>query len=639
MLHERDFQKRFKHLKKAFDKDGFEVKNFLQDKKYQNLDYVVPQGFMVYQDKIGCLALHKSAINGRTKAPKKVYYVEGNNKQMGFLLGLMAEQEVTRMTTEFVQNVILDFFDLDRIIKSSSLVDYIKDIFIDLLGQACLKEMRADIPQGYIDEINALYGGCHEANRSSKVELKDLWALNFGIDYLLAHVYTGKIFKQKKVPPALLKLPITCNAFSLFGKYVKRKHNKKAHYFGRDFMFPTAGVYQDEACLIIHNPDDRSNRQVLPFVSQTAPGIVGCAAGMNINGVAIGVDISPGRLCNPYKPGFNSLTLNRDCMQHCPDIKSVIKRIVDAPRGVSWIYAVSDGQTDEACIIEAGCDTGDDVFPYYTDIPRSCKKHLPNETYIEQKRMLFQTPPPQRGVMVRRHDYKYPTDYIDDYNKELWDHYNAHIGPKLFRFAKKLVKGLMTIFTRPRLFRIFPTIWQDIVKSFKNVEYDPEYFTERGYISKSAKDTKCPGSFYFAPQRESLEYGVLATNHFITPEMRLTAMAEWTSAIAAYLVDDFQWRYDELNNQILRSLDEAKNSHKPIDEQKAQHLVDFLRPTEDNPNLVCREYYKSGFKKNGKTIPIEGSVSLFELKGKTVRTHIGYYGDEWIEITLPYYIH
>jgi hypothetical protein len=639
MPRKRDIQKRFKYLEKAFDKDGFEVKNFLQDETYRNLEYVTTQGFMVYQDKIGCLGLHKTAKNGRTGESKKVYYVEGNSKQMGFLLGLMAEQEVSRMTTEFVENVVLDFFDLERITKSSSLINYIKKILIDLLGQACLKEMRADIPQIYIDEINALYRGCHEANRSSKVELMDLWALNFGIDYLLTHVYTGKIFKQKKVPPSLLKLPITCNAFSLFGKYVKRKHNKRAHYFGRDFMFPTAGVYQDVACLIIHNPEGRSDQRVLPFVSQTAPGIVGCAAGMNINGVAIGVDISPSRLCNPYKPGFNSLTVNRDCMQHCPDIESVIERIIDTPRGVSWIYAVSDGQTDEACIIEAGCDTGNEAFPYYTDIPRSYKKHLPNEEYIEQKRILYQTPPPQRGVMVRRHDYKYPSDYIEDYNEELWDHYNTHIGPKLFRFVKNFLRGLMIIFTRPKLVKIFPTIWKEIMNSFKNVEYDPDYFKEEGYISESANDIKCPGSFYFAPQREPFEHGVLATNHFITPEMRLTAMAEWTSAIAAYLVDDFQWRYDELNNQILSILDEAKNSRKPIDEQRAQHLIDFLRPTDDNPKSVCREYYNPGFKKDGKTIPIQGSISLFELKGKTIRTHIGYYGDEWIEITLPYYIH
>ena len=167
MVGSRSVTKRYESLKKAFDSDGFQVVNLKKDDRYKQLDWITPQGYFEYQGKIGLMAVHKTARNYRTQEQKKVYYLEGDSEQMGFLLGLMAESEIYRMTTEFVENVVFDFFDLEKIVKSSPLVDYVKGQFADLLGKACLEEIREDVPRAYINEINALHWGCHSVNPKS----------------------------------------------------------------------------------------------------------------------------------------------------------------------------------------------------------------------------------------------------------------------------------------------------------------------------------------------------------------------------------------------------------------------------------------------------------------------------------------
>jgi hypothetical protein len=543
---------------------------------------------------------------------------------MGFLLGLMAEPEVSLMTTKFVDNIIFDFFNIGKISESSKLVDYIVHILIDLIGE-CTKKMLDDIPQELIDEMNGLYDGCLTVNPESKVQMDALRALNLGIDYLLAHIYTGKIFKEKKIPPFLLKLPIMCNAISISRKAAE----DGCHYFGRDFMFATADVFQDAACLIIYNPESTQEKPAFPVVSQTAPGFIGSIAAMNINGVAIGVDMLPGSHCNPDRPGLNSLLLNRYCIQTCPTIYDAIQKIIDAPRGVSWLYPIADGQSGRSCIIEAGSNTGDAPFDYFSGIPDHYKNYLPDEEFINEMRTKYRTPAPQKGLMVRWDDYPYPDDYLK-FNEKLWDQYNSDFWSKLEQITEDLIKDLIIIIKDPSILKIVKAIAEELMELFKNVKYSPGYWVEMGYINKTYYESNCPGPFYFAPQREPNENISIVANHYTTPEMRLTAMTEWIAFVESSHINGFQWRYDELNREILQFVnDKAK-----ITEVIAQDIIDFLRPY---PNPRFPEYYNPGIEKDPKEIIIGGSTSLFELKNKWIKSHFGYYGDEWIKITLPNY--
>ncbi len=323
---------RFKRVERAFAKDGFEVRYLPEPgSPSKKTGYRAIDGF------IGVMAEHGSATVGKSGRRKRAFYLEGGNREVGYLLGLLAEDDISRMTTDFVENVVFAFFSGDEAITSEKTTP-LKDLIVNLVYEAS-KGMRPDVPGEYIEELEGIVAGCKAANPATKVEWSRLWALNFGIDCALAHIYTGKIFGDRGIRPRLLRTPIGCNAFSISGSAARGKH-----FFGRDFMFPTANVFQDTACLIIYNPAERDGRKRHPFVSQTAPGIIGSMAALNTAGVAIGINMVPSRFCDPDRPGFNSLPLNRDCMEHCASADEVVERIAGTQRGVSWLYPVADAR-------------------------------------------------------------------------------------------------------------------------------------------------------------------------------------------------------------------------------------------------------------------------------------------------------
>lgn len=640
-----DSLKKFEKLKKSFEDDGFQVIDLNQNESLKKTGFVNSEhGFLNYYGKIGILAQSKTAAVGKyvyaqyKKGYKKTFYVEGSPYEMGFLLGLMAEKEVAEMTTKYAENVIPDFFNI-KINRKSKILNHLKEILIDLLGQAAEK-MEKDLPSEIISELVGILNGCNLVNPDTEVDSYSLKALNFGIDYLVSHIYTGTLFQQKKtkIHPALLRVPIMCNAISLCGNKVKNN----SHFFGRDFMFPTADIFQDVACLIIYNPlnfRSTNGKKGIPMISQTAPGFVGSIAALNKNGVAMGVNMLPSSHCNPQRPGLNSLLMVRHCIQYSSTIDDVIQTVIDAPRGVSWLYPVADGQSEKSCIIEAACNTGDAPFDYYQDIPDSYKKYLPSENFFKIAREQHHNPKPVKGLMVREDTYSYPDEFIREFNKKLWNAYNKDLRPKFFRLIAGLISLLFDslYYTIKDIVRL-PKIIYTFIKEFKNIirkkPYSDEYFKRGGFINRTWKNQNCPGPFYFAPQRETSTQTIIAGNHFITPEMRLTSMTEWITILQSNDINEFQWRYDKINEQIQTIF----NNEEIITRETAQHLIDFLRPTEDNPDPVCREFYNHGFKKDPKKIIIEGSTSLFELKNKIIRSHFGYHGDEWIEIHFSKFI-
>ena len=107
-------------------------------------------------------------------------------------------------------------------------------------------------------------------------------------------------------------------------------------------------------------------------------------------------------------------------------------------------------------------------------------------------------------------------------------------------------------------------------------------------------------------------------------------MYPWTASVIGNKINDIQWRYDELNNQILTSLEKYGS----IDFYTARKLIDFLAPYGKHP-----WYYVDNPKsRDGKEIRIEGCTSIFDLKNGIVDSHFGYYCDEWVRITLPNYV-
>src|SRR5208337_4184311 len=128
-------------------------------------------------------------------------------------------------------------------------------------------------------------------------------------------------------------------------------------------------------------------------------------------------------------------------------------------------------------------------------------------------------------------------------------------------------------------------------------------------INATWKDRTWPGPYYFAPQREKRPDVLIATNHCISPEMRLTSMNEWIALLSGADQNDMQWRYDELNREILAALAGAPSG---IDETAAWEMIDFLRPDGKFP-----DYYMAGAKEDWRKAQVHGSVTLCELTTRT----------------------
>jgi hypothetical protein len=576
-----------------------------------------------FQGRVGIRAENATASHqpGRVK---RAYYVEGSHYEMGYLLGLMAEPEVSRMCTEFNKKVLFEFVDVR--FRSHRLADLLGE-FMEILLYWLSANIYPDIPAEYRMEMEGILDGCRASNPETRVDWQELWVMNVGVDALLSYAYTGNLPLDRRLPlmpsPEHLVIPLSCNAFSVAGPAAEGN----GHFLGRDFMFPTAGVYQDTAAHIVQNPIVAGAEEKHAFVNMTAPGMVGCVAGMNSAGLGVGVDMSPAGNCNPARPGFNSTLLIRHCVENAETSEQAVELMVEAQRGVSWNYILADYQTQRACVVEAGASMEyEDLagfaeaqmlehpeLPSYSELPQNVFRNLPDRYFVELHRQAEM----RNGLMARWNDYQYPVEYLQ-------------FNEKLFKLFKK--------------------------------EYDPAAFGPRGYINPSWKSKNCPKGYYFAPQRETEPNMVLVTNMYIIPEMRLFAMHPWSNLMAASQVDDLQWRYDELNAQLLERLyPDPDGPLVPLSLESAKDLADYLTPDPDkgrHPEYYNPEPETSGWRAalnrlrasilgggpvvpaqaDWRTIVIEGSVSLMDLKARTIYSHYGYYGDEWLSLRLQEYV-
>jgi hypothetical protein len=559
-------------LTQGFAADGFEVKKTA-----------------TYQGMRGIIAEHRTARNARTQEPKRAYYVEGSGHQMGYLIGLLAEKDVRRMTVDYVNNIIPAFISPDLTGLSRQLAFQILLHIVKAWCQAVYTAYPTDIPEPLKQEMRGVVAGCKAADSSSPVTYEDLLTLNAGVDALVAAVYTGLGLYDRidpildklgskfaflsryrwliplakallpKLKPEFFRVPLACNAFAAFGN-ATRDHKC---YFGRDFQFPTAGVFQDTACLVVYNPSYNltDGQPALPLAGQTAPGFVGSVTAMNHAGVGIGVDMLPSANCDPLRPGLNSLLMVRYAACSGYGADKAVDAVVAAQRGASWIYPVADGRNNRAMIVESGMTT--DSLDYLAYPPASLKPLLPTGPFEASR----------RGLFVRGTDWRCPVQYRQ---------YNERLFQKM------------------------------------GYRYDPAQFGERGYLNADWKSGPNQ-TYFFAPQREAKPDLIVVTNQALVPEMRLCAMKEWTNIVGTTKMADILWRYDELNGQCL-------GAYGSIDEDKARALIDFL-----SPKGKFKDYY-------GDDPAIEGSVSLCNLTDRTIASHFGYHDDDWVKLTLPRYV-
>ncbi len=634
-------RERYEKIAAAFARDGWIVAS------------VPPSGpeggrdFAERGDLIGVAAWRPATRPGEGSARdrsrrKRAYYVEGSAFDRGWLMGFMAEAEASSMCADYVTNVIFDFLSLPGLMKSDCrAIRKMKRAIIDAIANDSLSK-RDGIPSEYIEEIEGLVAGARAVKADTKVNFKDLWALNFGIDCLVAHIYTQSLrFKERRFSKYFLRVPVGCNAFAFSGRYTRGG----GAFFGRDFMFPTAGVFQDLACLVVCNPrpgigaaraaapgpgEERLHAAVL------APGMTGAVCAMNESGFASGIEMLPHPLCDAERPGFNSLGMVRDIGARCAGVEEGAERVAGHLRGTSWIYAMGDksgrGLMAETC---KSLPEGS-AFPYLGDTPRYWKKRLPSTERFEKMREAEGNPAHDRGVVRRGESYKVPAELFR-LNRRLLRWYNWNLSDRTREILVKLMGTFAKLVSLEYL--SFGAFARDFIRAVEPVRrFRRRAFRERGIICRTPAEDRTPGPYYYPPQRRQDSGWIIVTNHCVSPEMRTSGMTNWMALLAGERANDFQYRYDTLNRLAIRKYEEAG----PFDFDSAWDLIDFLRPDPAGP---CPDYYAAEISPRKRRadpdywrkIFVHGAVSLCDLEGLRFRSLWGYYGDLPVEISLEGY--
>lgn len=548
----------FSRLYQAFAADGFQIKKRVA----------------TASGRLGVAAEHMTAKNYDTGQRKISYYLEGTAYERGYLLGLLAEPAIADMAVRFVDNIVFDFIGLEFLNRFPLLQKLLSALMYELSLSTWIAQ-----PQHVHDEVGGILDGCRKVNPGSPVTRSRLSVMNVGFDVLCALIYTGRFLREKlpQITPKDIRLAMMCNAFSVFGEAAGG-----GHYFARDFMFATGGSLQNHLAHILHRPEDAKG-ELYPYVSVTAPGIVGSISAMNIRGVAAGLNMSPAANCDTAQIGFNSLLLLRECVMRGESAARAARIIQNAKRGVSWNYVLSDGASDTACAVEAGASRPHLDFLSYP--AKSLLPYLPDTQFL-----LSHHPAPLiNGAMARWCDGSFPDAYFT-FNSGLWRYYQENHD--------------------------------------RRIRLHADAFSDAGFINRAPDEKNCPSNFYFAPRRTGRNV-IVTTNHFVLPHMRLCAMDPWSAQVVRSRTNDIQWRYDALCGQIRQTI-EAQGG---VDYAAAKQLADFLAPYGKFP----RYYQNNPKSRDGKTLRIEGCVSLFDLKKNTVESHYGYYADEWVRTTLPGY--
>ncbi|KNC53355.1 uncharacterized protein AMSG_08856 [Thecamonas trahens ATCC 50062] len=333
----------------------------------------------------GLMGESKEATIFRTGKGKPMLYVEGNATSYGWLTGYLARESVEAMVGPFLERLPLELVAKDYVMKhwNESLFVELEKVVDHLLGSVSVKLFddaiaAGIIPRSRLEEMEGVVAGASvaaaERGTTSQVSLEKLIAINFGFDVITARVFSGHFLGSalqelaRKLglvqlsddrfyerldavggsTSSLFVPPAFCDAIGVRGPWTASTGEA---YFGRSYQMVTGNTLQDVITLVVYAPDDGGATK--PLVSATAPGMVGCLAGMNGDGVAMGVDTIRAPNANPKQPGLNSLLLLRSTLEVAGDLDELVSYVVDARRGAPFLYPACDGSGDCA-VLEAG---------------------------------------------------------------------------------------------------------------------------------------------------------------------------------------------------------------------------------------------------------------------------------------------
>ncbi|MCD6570451.1 MAG: hypothetical protein J7L53_07085 [Deltaproteobacteria bacterium] len=552
--------------------------------------------------------------------PKYCLVLTGSPYNMGYQMGYLRPEATQKMATEFLEYILfseLELLGIDMSPDDPGAEALFKLIYKELLV-VCTKT-EPSIPDYLKREMSGVAQGAIDGGYPTSYG--DILIINQGIDALFSTlasilipatsdestdflndlrdiIDTYPSLKDKILiqdgrvifPDAKGFFPrFGCNEFVISGNATTGGQT----YHGRDFMFATAGVYQDVVSMVVYLPDDG-----YPFVSVSPPGFVGKVTGLNSEGLSMGQDISLGNAFNS-DPGLGCMLLIRDILQHCSNLSEAVERVRATKRGVPWDYIIGDDEENEqwghGVVLEEGRS-----FP-----PFDGPDLLPDWEYW----LLSGLP-----VEINGEEINLGIDYIDklDDDQLVFDDDEGRLV---------IDRGVMVRGSKWQ----FPSEFRDI--SFGIPVPNPFFpMLDRWNIW-----------IYFPDQVETNPDVVVATNHFIIPRMRFTQFEP--IVYLGYAIEPLPesvWRYETMVDLILDNYENidffGPDSEQPA-EGSAGWIIDFLNP---NGEINSSAFYRD------KDKPLDGEVeghhAIMNNTTKEIKALFGYYQDPWVGIKLQPFV-
>jgi hypothetical protein len=594
----------------AFDADGWVISGQIQAESGSR----------------GFFAESKLSTTLDSGKPKKAYYVEGDGFDMGWLHGALsaeigdAYQSCTTYLHHMPLNLLNEAWDQEMASQCDgwvpgqsmepvtvgdvtvtcetyhALLDGI-EIWLVSATRASYDREAEKIPADLVAEMKGFVAGALSKDKNCGCTFNKMLFMNYGIDVLMSSVYAGQlpsvlsthaaiaspqlparvIEELAAMPAKLFRNPVFCNFFGVNGEATKSGSDI---FMGRDFQMPTGLVYQTLAADIVYVPTDGR----IPTVSSGIPGFVGRVTGINAHGVTMGVDMLYASPNTPESPGLNSLLMVRHVLDNAKSTPGAIEIVASAPRGVTWLYPICDGN-GVCVVIEAGkyLKPGESFNPLQYVSSQKVKDALPSAEFYEANPSpcLF-----DRGIFVRTMDFEYPSQYLD---------YNAG------------------------LYAVGGIAYED----------SAAYWGETGYLFPTFEDDLnvtgcCLHSNFFLPQRETYSDTILISNIATTPEFR-TAMMSYATDALEKVAHSATFRYDALNDVV-------SQSHGDIDIDQAIYIMEFLSP-ERTPG-----YWANTLNDDPMSAMVEGTMNVADIKKLRLHTKTGYWCDDWTFLTLKNFL-
>lgn len=566
---------------------------------------------------------------GQTKDGKRVCFVQGTPYERGFLRGLLNGSSIQTSISRWLPYVASQLFasqsfDL-RIGVQGDLRDAIYEVIINGVTKLMMEHAvtmfwtahkAGDIPKHLVQEMKGIAQGALAGSFYTPLTLNDIVALNYGMEYLISQLYSGKLVENLKrmwldenkedaavqVAQEHLQLndfrpPDMCAAILCRGKATKSGADA---WMARDFQFANGRTFHRIHMHVIQKMDTHFSS-----VGLCVPGMVGYITGLNERGLSSGVHLIRSVGVNGDRPGLGSLLAVRSMCDSSASFEEA--RVFMQQRfyhGTPWLYPVMDhrGMGGILEVVAPGdyledpvAQTDNKAPPYHTS--ESQRYSLPLSEFLP------------------------PTDYL----KRL-EHPKSH--PESGVFVRCLGDPTRRIETRD-LHRVNQPLMEQAQIEIENEEDEKFLYSPTGVLFHSWKENLrrnlAIGNSYFCPPRDEYPDIMVATNHFITPRLRITQMD--TSMREISVDSDSQWRYDML----------AQKLHENYGTLNFEILADIM--TFLSPKLMPRYPTNHTYKDlEPEQTPIEGAISLIDTRKLVFYTKAGLWGHEWQAYHLKLYL-